>query len=32
MWSIEFFSKPKLRHAQRKIGEIVADICGVGVL
>ena len=25
-----FFSKPKLRHAQYKIGEIVTDICGVG--
>jgi len=25
-----FFSKHKLRHAERKIGEIVTDICGVG--
>jgi len=24
-----FFSKPKLRHAQRKIGETVTDICCV---
>jgi len=30
MWPVVLFSKPKLRHAQRKIEEIVMDICAMG--
>jgi len=30
MGPVVLFSKPKLRHAQRKIEEIVTDICGMG--